>query len=199
LGQFCVVLPEQDVVVATTGGTEAMQAVLDRLWTHLLPGFGSSRPDDTAQPALETRLGSLALAPCTGQSAPSLWEAWTDAPFPVTPTAEDLPPSTLTSVDVRRAGERLEVTIAEPTNALTFPVGDGRWLTSAPRDVHGDPVPVAASGGWLDEHTLRVEVIFLETPHRMDITCSLPARCAEADWRQAPLDGGSLRTLHRPR
>ena len=39
-GQFCVVLPEQDVVVAITAGTEAMQAVLDHLWNHLLPGFG---------------------------------------------------------------------------------------------------------------------------------------------------------------
>ena len=32
-------------------------------------------------------------------------------------------------------------------------------------------------------HTLRAEVIFLETPHRMDITCSLPGRTAEAVWR----------------
>ena len=29
---------------------------------------------------------------------------------------------------------------------------------------------MAASGGWLDGDTLRVELIFLETPHRMDIT-----------------------------
>ena len=68
-----------------------------------------------------------------------------------------------------------------------------------PRDRHGDPVPVATSGGWLDDHSLRVEVIFLESPHRMDIACSLPARTAEAAWRHPPLDGGRLQTLHRPR
>jgi hypothetical protein len=44
-----------------------------------------------------------------------------------------------------------------------------------------------------------VEVIFLESPHRMDIACSLPAWTAEAAWRQVPLDGGRLQTLHRPR
>jgi hypothetical protein len=49
------------------------------------------------------------------------------------------------------------------------------------------------------DHTVRVEVVFLETPHRMDLTCSLPARTATAAWRTTPLDGGSLRTLHRPR
>ena len=69
----------------------------------------------------------------------------------------------------------------------------------APRDRHGDVVPVATSGGWLDDHTARVEVIFLESPHRMDITCSLPARIATAAWRGVPLDGGRLHTLHRPR
>ena len=52
-GQFCVVLPEQDAVVAITGGTEAMQAVLDHLWVHLLPGFNTGTLDDGAQPALE--------------------------------------------------------------------------------------------------------------------------------------------------
>ena len=82
---------------------------------------------------------------------------------------------------------------------MTFAVGSGEWLVSEPPDAHGDVVPVAASGGWLDEQTLIVEVIFLETPHRMDIVCSLPARTADASWRVTPLDGGRLQTLHRPR
>ncbi len=42
---------------------------------------------------------------------------------------------------------------------------------------------MAASGGWLDGQTLRANVIFPETPHQMDITCSLPRRTAKALWR----------------
>jgi len=57
---------------------------------------------------------------------------------------------------------------------------------------------VAASGGWLDDHTLRVEVIFLETPHRMDIACSLQRRTAEAVWRVPPLFQTRLERLHSP-
>jgi hypothetical protein len=91
------------------------------------------------------------------------------------------------------------MTVAEPANALSFPVGAGGWLVSAPRDRHGDAVPVAASGGWLDDRTVRVEVVLLESPHRLDIACSLPAWTAETAWRQVPLDGGRLQTLHRPR
>lgn len=100
---------------------------------------------------------------------------------------------------VESEAQGLEVTVAEPANAITFGVGAGDWLVSAPRDRHGEEVPVAASGGWLDDHTVRVEVIFLESPHRMDIACALPARTASASWRHTPLDGGRLQTLHRPR
>jgi CubicO group peptidase (beta-lactamase class C family) len=198
-GQFCVVLPEQDAVVATTGGTWDMQAVLDNLWQHLLPGFATTRPDDGAYQDLDQRLRGLKLPPCVAHPSQSRWQDWTDAPFPVTPGAEGLPAAPLTSVALRRTDHGLEVTIAEAANALTLPVGNGDWMVSAPRDLSGDAVPVAASGGWLDDHTLRVEVIFLESPHRMDIACSLPTRIAEAAWRHPPLADGRLQTLHRPR
>jgi CubicO group peptidase (beta-lactamase class C family) len=191
-GQFCIVLPEQDVVVAATGGTEAMQTVLDHLWTHLLPGLRDGRPDDGAQPELERRLRGLALPPYAGRPGPPRWDDWTSQ-FVVTPG------SVFTSVGLSRAGDGLEVTLAEAANAVTFPVGTDQWLESSPRDAYGDVVPVAASGGWADDRTLGVEVIFLETPHRLRLTCSLPTRTAEVAWLTQPLDGGGLETLHRPR
>ena len=42
-GQFIVVLPDQDVVVAITADTGNMQGELDAIWDHLLPAFQSSR------------------------------------------------------------------------------------------------------------------------------------------------------------
>jgi CubicO group peptidase (beta-lactamase class C family) len=198
-GQFCVVLPAHDAVVAITAGTEAMQAVLDNLWQHLLPGLGTGRADDAAQQELDQRLGRLRLPALVAKPSPPRWQDWTGRPFPVAPGAEGVAAPPLTSVELRNADRGLETTIAEPANALTFPVGAGDWLVSAPRDRHGDTIPVAASGGWLDDHTARVEVILLESPHRMDIACSLPGRTAEAAWRPVPLDGGRFQTLHRPR
>lgn len=52
-GQFCLVLPEQDAVVAMTGATADMQGVLDLTWAHLLPALEST--------ALADRLNTLAL------------------------------------------------------------------------------------------------------------------------------------------
>lgn len=102
------------------------------------------------------------------------------------------------TVEVHRGPQGLEVTVVEPENRLTFPVGAADWVTAEPRDAHGEPVPVAASGGWTDEDTLRVELIFLESPHRLDITCTLSGD-AEVAWRIDPLGDMGLATLHRPR
>jgi hypothetical protein len=176
-----------------------MQPVLDNLWEHLLPGFAAGTVGGEAQQDLDERLRGLRLPPCVARPSPDDWQDWTAAPFSVAPAAEGLAAVPLTSVRLTRAGHGLDVSITEPANALSFPVGATDWLVSTPCDTFDQPIPVAASGGWLNEHSLRVEVIFLESPHRMDIACSLPTRVAEATWRQAPLTDGTLQTLHRPR
>lgn len=67
-GQFCLVLPDLDLVVATTADTEQMQAVLDAVWEHLLPAVDrASSPSDDEQ--LTERLAALALAPYDGPAA----------------------------------------------------------------------------------------------------------------------------------
>jgi hypothetical protein len=101
-------------------------------------------------------------------------------------------------VELTPRADGWELSLIEPDNALTFPVGTGGWTVSDHGDRHGETIPVAASGGWLDGQTLWVEVIFLETPHRMDITCSLPGRTAQAGWRHPPLMASELRDLHCP-
>lgn len=198
-GQFALILPEQDAVVALTAGTEATQELLDHVWDNLLPGLGASHPDPDCQQELDQRLLGLQLAPCPGELRPAHWEDWTSAPFQVLPNAAHPRSSPITTVRVTGTDRALSVTLEEPDNALTLDSGHGRWSVSEPRDAHGDVVPVAASTGWLDEEHLELRVVFLETPHRLDVSCSLPERTAQALWRNPPLDGGALKTLHRPR
>ena len=38
-GQYCIVFPEEDAVVAITSGWMDMGDILDQVWTHLLPGI----------------------------------------------------------------------------------------------------------------------------------------------------------------
>jgi CubicO group peptidase (beta-lactamase class C family) len=207
-GQFCVILPEHETVVVTTAWTLDMQAVLDAMWTHLLPGLGTTAPHGgSAGRQLTNRLGRLALPACdaTGSGlAPADLTQWTGPPFSITARAGDgqvHPP--LRSVAVTPGPDGWQISLREAANSLTFPVGTlpastGNWAVSAPADDHGDTIPVAASGGWLDERTLRAEIIFLETPHRMDVTCFLAGRRADARWRHPPLHEGKLQDLHCP-
>ncbi len=64
-GQFIVVLPDQDVVVAITADNGNMQAELDAIWDHLLPAFQSKPlPEDVAaQRKLQQAVASLTAHP----------------------------------------------------------------------------------------------------------------------------------------
>ncbi|HJZ58035.1 MAG TPA: serine hydrolase, partial [Gemmataceae bacterium] len=71
-GQFCVVLPEQDAVIAITAGVRDMQAVLNLVWDNLLPGL---RPaplalDEAARAKLERTLKGLSLRVPAGKGTP---------------------------------------------------------------------------------------------------------------------------------
>jgi hypothetical protein len=199
-GQFCVILPEKDAVIVTTAYALDMQAMLDAMWAHLLPGLGTvSSGAGSAHDQLSARLARLELPACPGAPAPADWGPWTSAPFTIaasTAGTQDQP--FLTSIDVTPRAGGWQISLIEAANALTFPVGAGAWTVSDQADRNGETIPVAASGGWLDGHTLRAEVIFLETPHRMDITCSLRGRTAQAVWRHPPLAPSKLQHLHCP-
>jgi CubicO group peptidase (beta-lactamase class C family) len=211
-GQFCVILPEQDTVIVTTAYTLDMQAVLDAMWHHLLPGLGAISPGatspgtDAARDELSARLARLELAACRAAPTPDDWAAWT-GPFTIAAGSADnqarplisvQAQPLLTAVEVAPKAGGWQISLVEPGNRLTFPVGSGEWAVSEPAGLDGEIIPVAASGGWLDGQTLRAEVIFLETPHRMDITCSPPGRTAEAVWRHPPLVPSKLRHLRCP-
>ncbi len=47
-GQFCIVLPEQDAVIAITANTGDMQGELNIVWDNLLPAFSEKPLDENA-------------------------------------------------------------------------------------------------------------------------------------------------------
>lgn len=62
-GQFCIVLPEQDAVIAITAKTGNMQRQLDLVWEHLLPAFQDQLDENPAEhEKLQATLSNLKLA-----------------------------------------------------------------------------------------------------------------------------------------
>jgi CubicO group peptidase (beta-lactamase class C family) len=64
-GQFCIVLPKQDAVIAITAETRDMQGELNVVWDKLLPAFHSKKllADKTELAKLQETLSNLAIRP----------------------------------------------------------------------------------------------------------------------------------------
>jgi hypothetical protein len=208
-GQFCLVLPDQDAVVAMTAGTEDMQGVLDLAWAHLLPalsggggagggggGFGIGGAG--AEAALADRLSGLALPVVDGAPAPSIgeeviWDGFTGI------AAEG--PLVSVRLDQVVDGWRLTLTGRHPSdsgNPLVADLHTSGWTTTAATTPAGD-LPLATSGAWMPDGSLRVDVVFLETPHRLELTLRPSDRAVTTRWATYPLGEPPLTDLRAPR
>jgi CubicO group peptidase (beta-lactamase class C family) len=165
-GQFAVILPEHDAVLAITSATEDMQAVLDAAWTHLLPAFGEDGEGAEADAALADRLADAQL-PASGGAAE--------------PTGDV--PETWSGSGLTAALGDDGVVIADDAITLTLPVDGEGWTV-----VEGDDTapPVAVSGGW-DGAALHLDVAFLESPHRLAVDLR-PDGSIVTVWGTVPLD-----------
>ncbi|MEE1664518.1 serine hydrolase domain-containing protein [Streptomyces sp. WAC07094] len=193
-GQFCIVLPEHDTVIAMTAATRQTQKLLDAMWRHLLPALGSAPLAGRAEEdkVLQERLDRLALPPVAADPGPPAAPgSWRDARF--TPSgghSADQP--TLTEVEVTTAYGAWTVTLVEGEERLALRLPDSGWA------VDEGAIPTAVSGGWTAPDTLRVDVVFLETPHRLTVKCALDDRTFTARWHTTPLRGGPLRRCRAP-
>jgi CubicO group peptidase (beta-lactamase class C family) len=188
-GQFCVVLPEHDVVLAITGQSLDMQAVLDAAWTHLLPAIDRHASDQhasdqhasdqhasdqhgsdqhasdqhgttgSADEALATRLDALALPPVSGAPLGDL-----GGPVRLTPSPDSEVPS-LTAVSIAQdaAGGSWRVTLTEGSAELVATVGEGSWTHDGPLGASG-----ARDAG---DGSVLIDVRFLDTPHLLHLVC----------------------------
>jgi CubicO group peptidase (beta-lactamase class C family) len=158
-GQFCVVLPEQDAVVAITAGVRDMQAVLDLVWDKLLPALKTSplAPDEAAAKALASTLKSLALRLPEGKGTPAK-VAGRKYAFPANDqklesvTLESGPDGSVTLVTRVDGTERRVV------------CGSGTWKQGRAAWGRLPEQPAAAGGAWTADDTFTARVCFTETP-----------------------------------
>ena len=176
-GQFCVVLPQQDVVLVTTAATGNMQGILDAVWTHLLPVL--DRPGSAAADRrLSVRLSELELR--TDRDGPDV----------------EQPSSTIEVVDLRHdpAGPGWRLSLREADNRLDLTVGDGVWTRSEVPAGNDRVLRVAARGS---ESAGRVvtDVVLVESPHRLRVTIDAERRGSTVVWHTIPFFSPALSAL----
>lgn len=203
-GQFMVILPEQDMVVAMFSCTDDMQLVLDALWEHVLPAVDRNNVDrgaaSASDDALAERMANLALpaaAARLGGAAPGDVRARfvqsESEPSNFTIAAIDTDGSTLTIHEGEgREGEGREGERSEGDGRITLSLTE-RWTVDG---------SIATSATRLGDGRIAVDVAFLHTPHRLEIRLDPATQTFAASWPLMPLFGvgadarlASLRSL----
>jgi CubicO group peptidase (beta-lactamase class C family) len=165
-GQYIVVWPEKDLVIAVTSGLSDLQSVLDVVWDALLPHDAWAVPPGGAdavvpfEPVLRTPAGAA--------SSP-LEESLRGVPFELEANPRDVRALTLG----RAADGRTEVafTIGGLDHFVRF--GYGEWIPGS-CSLLGAPADVATAAAWTSDSTLRGRIVFLGTPFewRLEMTFS---------------------------
>lgn len=165
-GQYCVVLPEQDAVLAVTSGVMEMSMILDIAWKHLLPGLAKNiEVDENYEKELASKLATLAYEPPNAHGISSHRLKWSEKRFEAQTNSADI-----TAFSFNFADEHDQLTIWDGAGEHHIKIGHGKWVESTSRLV-GKRVKVAVSGTWKSRYQYELTVRLLGTPFCDTWTC----------------------------
>ena len=161
-GQFCIVMPQYDAVVAITSGTRDMASVMNLVWDRIIPALKPSAlpADRAANDKLAARLKTLTLKPQTGEPTSTQASRVTGKRYTFETNRDAIEAITLDSASasgdvtfvVRSAGADQRVTASR-----------GVWQKGSMM-LKGVADPMAASGGWTSDDTYTLKVARYRTP-----------------------------------
>ena len=175
-GQFCVVMPQYDAVLAITSGTKDLPRVLKIVWDKVLPAFKDSAlpADPESDRKLAEKLASLALPQQDGQATSPTAGRVAGKRYVFAENKAKIESVSLgQGNDKEGAGAVLSMRVAGmdetivcaregwakgdiPGGSASTPVLSG--------SAKGVPIPVAASGAWSSGDTFTARVSFYTTP-----------------------------------
>lgn len=172
-GQFCIVMPELDTVLAVTAQSRDMQKSLNVTWDHLPGGIkpGALPEDPAAHAALKKDLAGLSLPVAKGSVTSSMSSRY------------DKKKWTLFSNEM--GIQNLQLAFSDKGCVLTagtttMKFGWENWVLNDRHEAYiftkGDlapmPTRIAGTATWTDEHTLQLNVRFVEAIFGDRITCA---------------------------
>jgi CubicO group peptidase (beta-lactamase class C family) len=162
-GQYCIVLPEQDAVIAITSGVKDMQGVLNLIWEKLLPAFGS-RPlmARAASGPLKEKLAALTVRPAEGNVSSPLAAKISGRKFTFATNAMNL--KSLTVIP-NRDSQGVHVLIQAADSKSEFTAGYRDWQKGRITFGTYTDAPTAATCAWATEDMLVIKQCFTETPY----------------------------------
>lgn len=177
-GQYCVVMPEQDAVIAITGGMDIfdMQQPLDLVWELLLPAMEMNplADNDAAHSQLTQKLSNLSFVPAQGQATSPMANQFSGRTYAI--EANELGLNTIT-LDFAESGYTVRVNTAAGEEVIQG--GYSQWQQGQTTLFHpldrdwldDNPTPIVASGDWMSQDSFTIVVRLYETPFCHTIVC----------------------------
>jgi CubicO group peptidase (beta-lactamase class C family) len=157
-GQFCLVLPQYDAVVAITSGTRDMASVMNLVWQRLVPALktGPLPADAASHRKLTDKLATLTLRSPKGTATSAMAQTVAGKRYTF-----DSNKQAIESIALEPSANGMSVIIRSADQRLA--AGPSAW-TKGTFNVSGAPAPVASSGAWTAEDTYTLDIVRYRTP-----------------------------------
>ena len=181
-GQFIIVLPEKDVVIAITAEAPDMQGEINLIWKYLLPAFQDKklRSNPQLSASLKEKSSKLFL-PISSKNNHSAIESNINGKFFSMVAGE----KTLEGASVEFKNDICYLSLKTDSITHRIPFGSKKWELSettkfgpylvarARANRVGLPIfKVAGSYDWKDDKTIEMTLRYIESPHTETIICS---------------------------
>jgi len=173
-GQYCVVMPEQDAVVAITSGTKDMQAVLNVIWDKLVPALQPQALPLNAAAAqqLKDKLAHLEVRTAHGSATSSLTGKVLNRKYVFPANDQKIESLALSSAD---SAKTLMLKARIDGKDLTLRCGYHEWKKGqaplfAGRLAQFPDEPTAGTFAWSADDTCVIKLCAYETPYHTTLT-----------------------------
>ena len=192
-GQFIIVLPGKDAVIAITAEAPDMQGEINLIWKHLLPAFEDKKlpSNPKLMASLKEKASSLYL-PILSRNVHSAMESNISGKNYSMITGE----KTFEGASFEFKNDICYLSLKTDSVTHRIPFGFGKWELSettkfgpylvarAKANRVGLPIfKVAGSYGWKDEKTLEMTLRYIESPHTETITCTFEDEKVSVDFQ----------------
>jgi CubicO group peptidase (beta-lactamase class C family) len=168
-GQYMLILPQYDAVVAITSGVRDMQSVMNLVWDRLLPEM-KSQPlpaNAVAQRALTTTLAGLTMRSPAGKPTSPLASAISGKWYELAGNERGIE-----AVSLDLTSKAPAIVVRTAAGETRTPLGIGAWVRNPSGFANGiermlsvpERPQVAASGAWTADSVFRVKLVAPETP-----------------------------------
>lgn len=190
-GQYIIVLPGKDAVIAIQSETYDMQEEINMVWKYLLPSIMDKKlpANEELEAKLKQRLSSLSLPLPEKVADPDIISKISDKSY--TLKTNDLH---YNSLSFHFMEGMCHATIKADGKEYTFLFGNGNWISSetlltGPNLLRGakahnaglPPEKVVGCYTWLDNRSLELVLRYIESPHSEKLICRFDGKKIRAD------------------